>query len=82
MRTPETVNPTPETAENAFCTRWCLRYPELEGSLARRLAAAKKAKLAAATPKARGAAARRITLVARTQKQATARFAANCRVPA
>jgi hypothetical protein len=58
---------------------YCLRYPELKGTLARRLAAAKKARLKAATPAARAAAAKRITLAAKKQKQAAGRFKATCK---
>jgi hypothetical protein len=58
---------------------YCLRFPDLKGAIARDLAAARRARAAAARPAARTAALKRIANVTKRHKQAAARFKASCR---
>jgi hypothetical protein len=56
----------------------CTAYPALRRTLARNLAAARRDRAKARTPKARAAAARRIARITRQQKRASARLGPAC----
>jgi hypothetical protein len=71
---PGVKDPSSVPAPAAVCTR----YPQLRVTLARQLAAAKKLRAKALTPKARAAAAKRIVQITRKQRQASARLTAAC----
>jgi outer membrane biosynthesis protein TonB len=57
---------------------FCKVYPALSASLARQIAAARKARIAAITPVARAAAAKRVATLTKQQTQAAARERAGC----
>jgi hypothetical protein len=75
-------NPAPEGPGIKERPAFCAKYPKLRTNLAKQLKAAKKARVKAATPKARKAAVKRIAAVKASQRKATARFRATCRTAA